>query len=143
VAVTLGYKNVHVYNEGLPEWIKRGYPTEIQSIYPKPEISNVSGAELKAMLDRKDDFVLVDLRDMEDLKAGRIKGSIIIDMDDLDDRYGELPKNKKIVLQDVFGKQTFMAARFLVSKGYKAENLLKLDGGFMDGWLKAGYPIEK
>lgn len=143
MAVSLGHKNVHVYNEGLPEWIKRGYPAEIQSIYPKPEIPVVSGAELKAMLDRRDNFALVDLRDREDMKAGWIKGSINIDMDELDDRYGELPKNKKIVLLDVFGKQTFMAARFLVSKEFKAENLLKLDGGIMDGWLKAGYPVEK
>ena len=52
LAVSMGYKNVQVYNEGIPEWIKRGFPVEIQSVYPKPEISTVSGAELKAMLDR-------------------------------------------------------------------------------------------
>ncbi len=143
IAVSMGYKNVRVYNEGLPEWIKRGYPTEIQSVYPKPEIPVVSGAELKAMLDRKDDFILVDLRDVEDRKAGWIKGSINIDMDELDERYGELPRDKKIVLQCLFGKQGYMAARFLASKGYKPENLVKLDGGFVDGWLKAGYPTEK
>jgi rhodanese-related sulfurtransferase len=139
----MGYKNVQVYNEGIPEWIKRGFPVEIQSVYPKPEISTVSGAELKAMLDRKDDFVLVDLRDIEDRKAGWIKSSINIDMDELDDRYGELPKDKKIVLQCLFGKQGYMAARFLASKGFKPVNIAKLDGGFVDGWLKAGYPTEK
>ncbi len=95
------------------------------------------------MLDRKDDIVVVDIRDEEDKKSGWIKGSKNIDMDDLDDRYGELPKNKKIVLQDMLGKQTYMAARFLTSKGYKPPNLLKLDGGFVDGWLKAGFPTEK
>jgi rhodanese-related sulfurtransferase len=95
------------------------------------------------MLDRKDDFALVDIRDDDDRKAGWIKGSINIDMDDLDDRYGELPKDKKIVIQCLFGKQGYMAARFLVSKGYKPGNLMKLDGGFVDGWLKAGYPVEK
>jgi rhodanese-related sulfurtransferase len=95
------------------------------------------------MLDRKDDLVLVDIRDNEDRKAGWIKGSINIDMDELDDRYGELPKDKKIVVQCLFGKQGYMAARFLTSKGYKPLNLAKLDGGFVDGWLKAGYPVEK
>jgi rhodanese-related sulfurtransferase len=139
----MGYKNVYVYNEGLPEWIRRGYPTEILSVYPKPEITLMSGAELKAMVDSRDDFVLVDLRDEGDRKAGWIKGSVHIDMEDLDRRYQDLPKDKKIVLLCLFGKQGYMAARFLVSKGYKPENLVKIDGGFVDGWLKAGYPIER
>jgi rhodanese-related sulfurtransferase len=139
----MGYKNVYIYNDGLPEWIKRGYPAQILSAYPKPKIAIVSGAELKAMLDQKEDFVLVDLRDEEDRKAGWIKSSVYMDMEELSDRYQELPKDKKIVLQCLFGKQGYMAARFLVSKGYKPDKLLKLDGGFVDGWLKAGYPVEK
>ena len=139
----MGYKKVHVYDEGLPEWIKRGYPAEILSVYPKPAIPVVGGAVLRGMLDRKDDFMLVDLRDEDDRKAGWIKGSIHLDMEELIDRYQEIPKDRKIVLQCLFGKQGYMAARFLVSKGYKTENLLKLDGGFVDGWLKAGYPVEK
>lgn len=139
----MGYKNVHVYNEGLPEWIKRGYPAEILSVYPKPVIPVVGGAVRRGMLDRKDDFILVDLRDEDDRKAGWIKGSVHLDMEEMIDRYQELPKNRKIVLQCLFGKQGYMAARFLVSKGYKTGNLLKLDGGFVDGWLKAGYPVEK
>ena len=127
----------------MPEWIKRGYPADILSVYPKPEIAVVTGAELKAMVDRSDDFVLVDLRDEDDRKAGWLKNSVNIDLEDLADRYQELPKNRKIVLQCLYGKQGYMAARFLVSKGYKPGNLLKHDGGFVDGWLKLGYPIEK
>ncbi len=143
LAVSMGYKNVLVYSEGLPEWIKRGYPADILSVYPKPEVPVVNGAELKAMLDRKDDFILVDLRDENDRKAGWIKGSKHMDMEELDTRYQELPKDRKIVLQCLFGKQGYMAARFLVSKGYRPQNLVKLDGGFVDGWLKAGYPVER
>lgn len=143
LAISIGYKNVFVYSEGLPEWIKRGYPAEILSVYPKPEISVVSGAELKSMLDRKDDFILLDLRDEDDRKVGYIKGSVHLEMEELSDRYEELPKDKKIVLQCLFGKQGYMAARFLVSKGFKPQNLVKLDGGFVDGWLKAGYPVER
>jgi rhodanese-related sulfurtransferase len=131
------------YLQRRPEWIKRGYPADILSVYPKPVITVLSGAVLRGMIDRKDDFLLVDLRDEEDRQAGWIKSSVHIEMEVLADRYQEIPKDKKIVLQDLFGKQGYMAARFLVSKGYKPENLVKLDGGFVDGWLKAGYPVEK
>lgn len=139
----MGHKNILIYSEGLPEWIKRGYPADILSVYPKPVIPVVSGAVLRGMIDRKDDFLLIDLRDEEDRQAGWIKGSTHLDMEELADRYQELPKDKKIVLQCLFGKQGYMAARFLASKGYKTENLVKLDGGFVDGWLKAGYPVER
>ena len=139
----MGHRNILIYSEGLPEWLTRGYPADILSVYPKPVVPVVSGAVLRGMIDRKDDFLLVDLRDEEDRLAGWIKGSIHLDMEELADRYQELPKDKKIVLQCLFGKQGYMAARFLASKGYKTENLVKLDGGFVDGWLKAGYPVER
>lgn len=141
LAVKMGYKNVSVYNEGIPEWVKRGYPAEIREVYPKPQVPFVSAADLKGMIDRKDDMVLVDLRDEDDRKAGWIKGSKSIDMEILDTSLGELPKNRKIVFIDLHGKQSYMAARFLASKGYKEISML--EGGFVGGWLKAGYPIEK
>lgn len=137
----MGYKNVYVYNEGLPEWVKRGYPAEIKEIYPKPEVPFVSAADLKGMIDRKEDIFILDIRDDEDRKAGWIKGSTAIDMEVLDDKVQEVPKKKKIVLVDLHGKQSYMAARYLTSKGFK--NISMLEGGFVGGWLKSGYPVEK
>ena len=93
------------------------------------------------MLDRKDDIVVIDLRDEEDRRMGWIKGSINIDMELLDDKTKELPKDKKIVLFDLHGKQSYLAARFLTKEGFK--EIVILDKGFYDGWLKAGLPVAK
>jgi len=137
----MGYRNVFVYNEGLPEWKKRGFPVTTTSVYPSPKIPSVSGQELKVMLDRKDNIVVIDLRDEEDRKMGWIKGSINIDMEILDEKTKEIPKGKKIVLLDLHGKQTYLAARFLTKEGFK--DIVMLDKGFYDGWLKAGLPVVK
>ena len=137
----MGYKNVSVYNEGLPEWIKRGFPAEIKEVYPKPNVPFVGAADLKGMIDRKEDLFIIDLRDEDDRKAGWIRGSHHIDMEILDDSLGELPKNRKVILMDLHGKQSYMAARYLASKGFR--DLSMLEGGFVGGWLKAGYPLEK
>ncbi len=42
---------------------------------------------------------------------------------------------------DLHGKQTQVAGRFLAWKGFK--DVARLDGGFVGGWLKAGYPVAK
>lgn len=135
----MGYTNVFVYNEGLPEWIKRGYPAELKKAYPKIEVPVISAADLKRMLDRKEKVFLLDLRDADDLKAGKIAGSRTIDLEELDTRYTALPRDRKIVLIDLHGKQTNLAGRFLASKGIS--DLARLDGGIVSGWIKAGYPL--
>lgn len=137
----MGYTNVLVYNEGLPEWIKRGYPASLKKVYPQIEVPVVSPAELKGMIDKKANVFILDIRDEDDLSAGSISGSKHIDMEVLDASLSRVPKGRKIVIVDLHGKQTNMAGRFLASKGYT--DLARLDGGFVSGWLKAGYPVAK
>ena len=137
----MGYTNVFVYNEGLPEWIKRGYPADLKKVYPAIEVPVISAADLKAMMDRKEKIFILDIRDEDDLKGGTIKGAKAINLEVLDTNLGQVPKGKKIVIMDLQGKQTNMAGRFLASKGYG--DLARLDGGFVGGWLKEGYPVEK
>lgn len=137
----MGYTNVFVYNEGLPEWVKRGYPAKLNKIYPQIEVPAVSPVTLKEMIDRKENLFLLDIRDEDDLKAGTIKGAKHIDLEVLDDHLDRVPKGKKLVIMDLHGKQTNIAARFLASKGYA--DVVRLDGGFVSGWLQAGLPVEK
>ena len=137
----MGYTNVFVYNEGLPEWIKRGYPADLKTVYPKIEVPVISPEALKQMIDKKESIFILHLRDEEDIKAGTIKGAHAIDLEVLDANLSQIPKGKKIVIMDLHGKQTNMAGRFLASKGYT--DLVRLDGGFVSGWIKAGYPAAK
>jgi rhodanese-related sulfurtransferase len=137
----MGYTNVAVYNEGLPEWVKRGYAAELKKIYPAVEIPVISAAELKGALDAKANVFVLDIRDADDAAAGRIGGATNVDIELLDARLAAVPKGKKVVLVDLHGKQTQIAGRFLRSKGYA--DVVRLDGGFVGGWLRAGYPFAK
>jgi rhodanese-related sulfurtransferase len=93
------------------------------------------------MLDAKENVLVLDVRDEEDLGAGRIAGSKAIAIELLDRRLGEVPTTKKVVLVDLHGKQTQIVGRFLASKGYR--DVSRLDGGFVSGWLKAGLPVAR
>jgi rhodanese-related sulfurtransferase len=137
----MGYRNVAVYNEGIPEWVKRGYPANVKKVYPVTEIPVLSAAALKAMMERRQDVVVVDIRDDDDARSGRVPGSVHHEIELLDTRLGELPADKKIVLVDMHGKQTQVVGRFLASKGFR--DVARLDGGFVGGWIKAGYPIAR
>ena len=141
IAVKRGYTNVHVYNEGLPAWVRQGYPTESDVTYSKQHIPLISAAELKGMIARNENIFIVDLRDKEDSRAGRIKGSTNIPTEDLQDRYREIPRDRKIIILDLYGKQALIAARYLTMKGHK--ELYRLDGGFIGGWIRAGYAVQE
>ena len=137
----MGYRNVYEYNEGYPEWVKRGYPFVTTAEYPTPEVPLVTAAELKAMIDRNEKIIMVDVRDDDDRQTGWIKDSVHIPMIDLEQRSREVPSDRPIILVDLYGKQTYIAARYLASRG--VHNLRRLDSGLVNGWIKAGYPVTK
>ncbi len=137
----MGYYNVYVYTQGLPGWTKKGYPIESTEKYPDIELKKISAPELKSMMAGKQGSVVLDIRDDTDRKAtGQIKDSLCICLDDLINRIDEVPKNRDIVIVDLHGKQSKIAARYLASKG--ASNVYVLNGGFVKEWKKHGYPIE-
>jgi rhodanese-related sulfurtransferase len=142
LAVKQGYANVFVYNEGFPEWKKSGYPVEkIEGIVLNVEIPKLSAAELKGKLDRAEELTLLDIRDGEDRAVGVIKGSISIPLEELMSQFEKIPKSKPVVIACLKGKQGPLAGQYLVKQGYAKVSIL--ENGVKDGWLAAGYPVEK
>lgn len=142
LAVQQGYGSVFVYNEGFPEWKKNGYPVEkMDGIVLGVEIPKVSPAELKAMLDRGEELTLIDIRDSEDRAVGVIKGSLWIPLEELMSQYEKIPRSKPVVITCLRGKQGPVAGQYLVKQGYTKVTIL--ENGAKDGWLAAGYTVEK
>ncbi len=137
VAMELGYTNVMVYNEGLPEWAKNKYPVEKKANYPSVDVPRLTPQQLA---DTASSVVILDIRDSKHQESGHIAGAVEIDMDDLDSKYTQLPKDKKIVVIDHAAKQVVVAAKFLHMNGY--QNLAVLDGGVL-AWIGAGLPVTK
>lgn len=70
---------------------------------------------------------LIDVRDPAERKAGFIKGSINIPLNDLRDRLSELPKDKTMYVSCQVGLRGYLASRILTENGFRAKNL---DGGW-------------
>lgn len=99
--------------------------------------TNLKPAELKAMLDKKD-FFLVDVHTPPE---GRLpKTDARVPFDQVNQQIGKLPADKgaKIVITCRSGRMSSIASETLVKLGYT--NIYNLDGG-MNAWKAAGYEI--
>ena len=97
--------------------------------------TNITPAQLKAMLDHKD-FFFANTHIPYDGEIAQTDA--FVPYDALDENLGRLPndRNAKIVLYCRSGRMSTLAAQELVKKGFT--NLYNLDGG-MVAWESAGY----
>lgn len=111
----------------------------------KQKVENLTPDQVNDELS-KGNVSLIDLREAEELKEGKIAGSthaprgLLEFYADSSHPYHkpEFDKNKRIILHCASGGRSALAAATLKQMGY--ENVAHLDGGFK-GWKEAGKPV--
>lgn len=83
----------------------------------------ISVEDLKAKLDKKEAFLLLDVRETSEHDFARIEGSTLIPLGELPSRFGELDKSRKVVVHCKSGARSARAVQFLIDKGYDAVNV--------------------
>ena len=101
------------------------------NVQPEVTISAVETdvTELKKKLDRRDDFVLLDVREPHEVQIGKIPGSILIPLGDLEKRASELNRNSEIVVHCKSGGRSSKAVEYLRKSGFT--NVKNLTGGIL------------
>lgn len=87
------------------------------------DIGEITAVELKKLLGRRENVVVLDVREPFEHKYCKIEGSKLIPLGELEKRLGELDKANSYVVYCHVGILSAQAVEFLNSKGYKAENL--------------------
>ena len=109
------------------------------------EVKRIRPEEIKEILerDKKGQFILVDVRQPEEYRAGHIPGARLVPLGELEARHGELEKDKKIVTYCRSGHRSMGAAILLCGLGFK--NVYTMDGGMLNWDYEAitGLPEEK
>ncbi len=130
-AEKLGYTNVKVYHEGLPEWTKKNN-TVLSAQFLK-----------EAYIDKDIPNVLLDVRSAAIAQKGFIKGAVTLPASDVTANTARFPsKDKKppiIIYDQNGGDEARTAAKSLVAAGYT--NVTIVTGG-MDAWQMAKFPVE-
>lgn len=118
-----------------------GYPVRTIEKLPKVKVPAISTKELKTLMDRGEEFVLLDIRFQSLLKKYKINARDLINipLDMLSDQHTTIPKGKKIIIIDEVGKRVKVAGRYMVSKGYDATIV---EGGIQK-WIVDGYAVAK
>lgn len=75
----------------------------------------------------KDDYVLIDVREVIEFNDGNIKNAINIPLSTLRSKYKELDKSKKYVINCAVGIRGYIAERILKQAGYDVKNMI---GGY-------------
>ena len=129
----LGYDNILGYLVGgIIAWYSNNYPVDT--------IKSITADNLKGIIDRKEDAIVLDVRGKNELKKGYIEGAQNLYVGELQQKLEELPKNKPIIAVCGNGARASMATSILRKNGYQEiYNVL----GSMKAWQKAGYPVVK
>jgi rhodanese-related sulfurtransferase len=96
-------------------------------------VKTITASDLQWRLDNRTAPFLLDVREPEEMADGVIAGSINIPMGEIEDRLGELPTNRDIVVICSVGARSAYITKELNALGY--DRVANLTGG-MDAWLR-------
>jgi len=105
-------------------------PVEVAASGASSNETETDVKELKRKIDAKEDFYLLDVREPNEFKIGRIPGSTLIPLGEVPQRVNEIPRGKEIIVLCKMGSRSARAAAYLRQQGYK--NVKNLKGGILD-----------
>jgi adenylyltransferase/sulfurtransferase len=85
--------------------------------------------ELKQRLDQGEDLFILDVRNPEEYQICRLDGSVLIPLPQLQERHGELDREREIIVHCKSGMRSQKAIQFLRQQGFG--KLKNLTGGIL------------
>ncbi len=101
---------------------------------------DISSRDAKTMLDANKNIFLLDVRTPQEYSQGKLAGSILIPINEVEQRIREVPKNKPVVVYCAVGARSKPVADFLSQQGYK--DVFNMKDGIV-GWYRNGFPIQR
>jgi rhodanese-related sulfurtransferase len=104
------------------------------------KVSFIPSEDLKKLIATKRPLLVVDMRSNEAYTEGHPPKSINIPLDQLEEKYENLPLGIPLIVYGNSALEDFQAGVRLFDLGYFSTKILK--GGFQD-WKTKGFPVEK
>lgn len=87
----------------------------------------IQAAELDEIIDRNEDFNLIDVREIQEFKTGTIQGAVNYPVDELREFLEDIPQDKKTIVFCEVGLRGYVASRILMQSGF--DTVYNLIGG--------------
>ncbi|HLH86120.1 MAG TPA: rhodanese-like domain-containing protein [Thermoplasmataceae archaeon] len=117
-----------VISDNLEKWASKGYPVST--------VEEISPGDLFSSLD---EWTVIDVREPYEWQSGTVPGSMKIPMNELQERLGELTRDKKYAVICAHGNRSEYAATYLADMGFKAATVV----GGMYRWIMESLPVEE
>lgn len=92
-------------------------------------MNRMTTQEVKEYMDNKKEVSIIDVRETEEVKAGKIPGAVNIPLGLIEFRLQDIDKSKEHIMVCRSGNRSGKAANLLENHGYKVINM---DGGMLD-----------
>jgi len=86
--------------------------------------------ELKAKLDNKEKFILLDVREPEEFEMCHIQGSILIPLSEFEDHLKDFKKDGVYIVHCKSGERSVEAIQMMQDHGF--ENCTTVEGGILE-----------
>jgi len=104
----------------------------------RAQIREVSPAEVKAMLERKEPVVYLDVREPNEWNLGHLPGAVHLPRGNLESKVeGMIDRSKKVVIYCARGNRSALAALTMQQMGY--QDVASMSAGFA-AWADIGGP---
>ena len=107
-------------------------------LFNRPAIIQVEPVQVQEMIGQSNRPFLLDVRTPGEYKEGHVRGAELIPLNELTVKTSRLPKSRTIICICASGSRSNAAARRLITKGYKVNNMK----GGMSRWIRAGLPVK-
>jgi LPXTG-site transpeptidase (sortase) family protein len=105
-----------------------------------PSVEYISVDEVYDIITSGMDYIILDVRTIEEFGQGHLEGALNIPVGELESRLDELPQNKPIIVHCKSGGRSSSAASLLVENGFT--QVYNMGGGILE-WEQEGYPLKQ
>jgi rhodanese-related sulfurtransferase len=126
-ALSSGVKGVYRLEGGLAEWRKAGLPVVSEKRTPRVAAQAIQVKQLPEWQKTAKNPLLIDIRSPKAFAAGHLDGAVNFPLSRLHVQYADIPLDRTLLIVDDDGRAAFLAASYLVRKGFL--NVQRLQGG--------------
>jgi len=106
---------------------------------PREPFTRIDVNEAKEMIE-KGGVAVIDVREPHEYNAGHVPDATLIPVNSVYARREELPRDKDLIFVCAVGQRSALASEMAAAAGLT--RIFNLEGG-TDGWIKAGFPVDK
>jgi rhodanese-related sulfurtransferase len=100
----------------------------------------ISSRDAKILLEKNRNVFLLDVRTPQENSQARLPGTVLIPINEIEQRIKEVPRNKTILVYCAVGSRSKSVAELLSRNGYK--DVYTMTDGIV-GWYRNGFPLQR